>query len=65
MLYHQTKDPDCVRNFLGHTNLRSTEIYITIERTICEPSSDEFTVKVTRCFEEAKTLLEVGFEYVL
>ena len=49
---------------LGHKSLKSTEIYINIERTVFEPSSDEFTVKVTDNAEDVKALLEVGFEYV-
>jgi len=49
---------------LGHKELRSTEIYINIERTLFEASSDEFTAKVTDKPEEVKSLLEVGFEYV-
>jgi len=53
-----------VRDFLGHKELRNTEIYINIERTIFEPSSDEFTVKVAEQTEDIKGLLEVGFEYV-
>ena len=64
MLYHQTKDPWYVKEFLGHKSIRSTEIYITVEKTIFEPSSDEFTVKVVSEPEEIKALLEVGFEYV-
>jgi len=64
MLYHQTKDPYYVKNFLGHKSLRSTEIYITIEHTVFEPTSDEFTVKVVSKPEEIKTLLGIGFEYV-
>jgi len=64
MLYHQTKDPYYVKNFLGHQSLRSTEIYINIEQTIFEPQSDEFTVKVAEKPEDVKALLEVGFEYV-
>lgn len=64
MLYHKTKDPYYVKNFLGYKSLRSTEIYINIEQTIFEPSSDEFTVKVTSKPEEVKALLEMGFEYV-
>ncbi len=63
-LYHQTKDPYYVKQFLGHKELRSTEIYINIERTLFEPGSDEFTVKVIDKSEEVKTLLEIGFEYV-
>jgi integrase len=64
MLQHQTHDPLYVRDFLGHKELRNTEIYINIERTLFEPSSDEFTVRITDKLEEIKTLLEVGFEYV-
>lgn len=64
MLYHETKDPYYVKSFLGHKSLRNTEIYINIERTIFEPSSDEFTVKVAEKPEEIKSFLEVGFEYV-
>jgi integrase/predicted RNA-binding Zn-ribbon protein involved in translation (DUF1610 family) len=64
MLYHQTKGPYYVKDFLGHKELRSTEIYINIERTLFEPSSDEFTVKVAEKPEEVKALLEVGFEYI-
>jgi integrase len=62
--YHRTKDPYYVKQFLGHKSLKNTEIYINIERTLFEPRNDEFTVKVTDKPEEAKSLLEVGFEYV-
>ena len=44
--------------------MKSTEIYITTERTIFEPSSDEYTVKVAKESEEIKGLLEVGFKYI-
>ncbi len=64
MLYHQTKDPYYVKQFLGHKTLKNTEIYITVERTIFGEFSDEFTVKVASKPEEIKSLLEAGFEYV-
>jgi len=64
MLYHQTKDPYYVKQFLGHKTLKNTEIYITVERTIFGEYSDEFTVKVATKPEEIKALLESGFEYV-
>lgn len=64
-LYHQTKDPYYVKEFLGHRSIKNTEIYITIERTIfSESNDDEFTVKVTCKPEEIKNLLEVGFQYI-
>jgi len=63
-LYHQTKDPYYVKEFLGHKSIKSTEIYITIERTIFEPSNDEYTVKIAKDPKDIKDLLEAGFEYV-
>ena len=60
-LHHQTKDPYYVKQFLDH---KSTEIYITIERTIFEPSSDDYTVKIAKDPKDIKDLLEAGFEYV-
>ena len=64
MLYHQTKDPYYVKQFLGHKTLKNTEIYINIEKTIFGEYSDEFAVKVASKPEEVKVLLETGFDYV-
>jgi hypothetical protein len=64
MLYHKTKDPYYVKDFLGHKCLSNTEIYINTERTLFEDQSDEFTVKVAEKPEDIKALLETGFEYV-
>lgn len=64
-LYHQTKDPYYVKDFLGHKSIKNTEIYITVERAIfSESDNDEFTVKIANNPEEIKNLLEVGFQYV-
>jgi hypothetical protein len=52
------------QGILGHKRISSTEIYITLERTIFESSSDDYTVKVAREPEEIKGLLEIGFEYI-
>jgi hypothetical protein len=56
MLYHQTKDPYYVKQFLGHKSLKSTEIYITVEKTLFGEYSDEFAVKVASEPEEIKQL---------
>ena len=65
MLYHQTRDPYYVKDFLEHKSFKNTEIYITIERTVFgENANDEYTVKVTEDPKEIKEMLEVGFEYV-
>jgi hypothetical protein len=61
---HKTRGSYPVKDFLGQKKLRYTEIYINIERTIFEPTSDELTVKTAETVEEVKALLEVGFKYV-
>jgi hypothetical protein len=43
---------------------RALDIYINIERAIFNESNYEFHVKVASTLEEARKLLEVGFEYV-
>ena len=64
MLYHQTRDPIYVKEFLGHKKMEHTLRYIQLVNTIFKETTDEFTVKVTKTPEEIQQLLEVGFEYV-
>ena len=64
MLYHQTKDPFYVMNFLRHRDFRNTMRYIHLERALFTQESDEYNVKVAKTVEEACKLVEVGFEYV-
>jgi len=64
MEYHQTKDILHVKEKLGHKNIDNTLIYIHLEAAIFKTSNDEFTVRTAKTVEEAKQLLEVGFEYV-
>jgi hypothetical protein len=64
MLYHETKDPLFVKEFLGHRNLDTTLLYIQLEKTLFKTGSDEFTVRAVRDPEKIQGLLEVGFEYV-
>jgi integrase len=64
-LYHRTKDPLYVRDFLGHKSIKNTERYVNIERKMfADYGDDEFTVKVTAKQEEATTYLEQGFDWV-
>ena len=66
MLYHQTKDIYYVKEYLSHKDLKSTQVYIHIERTLfrtMEPS--EYHVKVATAKEEIVSLLEEGFEFVM
>ena len=63
-IQHKTHDPWIVKEFLGHKSLRSTEIYITYEKTIYESNNDDYTVKVVKDPNDIVRLLEVGFEFV-
>jgi len=66
ILYHHTKDIYYVKEYLGHKNLQSTQVYIHIEKAMfrsMEP--DEYHVKVAQTKEEIIGLLEQGFEYVM
>ncbi len=64
MLYHETKDPLYVKEFLGHKKLDTTLLYIQLEKTIFKENADSFHVKVATKPEEIKQLLETGFEYI-
>ena len=60
MEYHKTKDILYVMKLLGHKNIQNTLLYtqlITFE-------SDEYHSAVAKTVDEAKTLIEEGFEYV-
>jgi len=64
MLYHKTKDIICVKEHLGHQDVRNTLLYVRIENAIFQETSDDFVCKVAKTIEDAKQLIEVGFEYV-
>jgi len=64
MEYHRTKDILHVKQLLGHRSIKSTMLYINIDKALFTVKSDEFHVKVASKPEEIKALLEVGFEYV-
>lgn len=49
---------------LGHKDIENTMLYIQVEKALYGEENDEFTVKVAKTIEEAKELLEAGFEYV-
>lgn len=61
-LYHKTKDILHVKQVLGHKNIQNTLVYIHLEAAIFKTVNDEFTVRTAKTVEEAKKLLEVGFE---
>ena len=64
MLYHETKDPWYVMEFLGHRSLQHTRKYVMLEAALFHSENDDFICKVATNVEMAKELIEVGFEYV-
>jgi len=64
VLYHQTKDVLYVMNYLGHKSIKNTLIYITLEEALFSKQNEEFTCKVAETVQEAKGLVEAGFDYV-
>jgi hypothetical protein len=61
MQYHKTKDILHVKRLLGHRKLESTMMYIEL---VTFDNPEEFTCRATENIEEAKELIEAGFEYV-
>jgi integrase len=60
MEYHRTKDILHVMNILGHKNIKNTLVYTHLVNW----ENDEFVCKIATTIEEAKQLIESGFEYV-
>ncbi len=63
--YHKTHDIYHVQRLLGHKNIQNTSIYITLENSLFQTDDNEFHTAVANSVEEARKLLEVGFEFVL
>jgi integrase len=61
MEYHKTKDILHVMKVLGHKRIQNTLIYTQL---INFQNEDEYICKAAKTVEEAKQLIEVGFEYV-
>jgi len=64
MLYHETKNPILVKEFLGHRTLDTTLLYIQTEKSLFRDENENFIVKAVKDAQEIHELLEVGFEYV-
>ena len=60
MEYHKTKDILYVRQLLGHKRLDSTLVYTQL----VDFKSDEYYSATAKTTEEARELIESGFEYV-
>lgn len=62
-LYHETKNPVLVKEFLGHRSLDTTLLYIQLEKHLYKEDLDTFAVKAVKNADEIPPLIEVGFEY--
>jgi len=60
--YAKCKDSYYVQEFLGHKDSRSTERYI---QRLRNPNDENFICKTAKTDEDAKELIENGFEYIL
>ena len=58
--HHWTKDILHVKQLLGHRSIQSTMIYTHLINF----EGDEFTCRTAKTIEEAKGLIEAGFDYV-
>jgi site-specific recombinase XerC len=58
--YHKTKDILHVMRMLGHKNIQNTLVYTHL----VEFHDDEFVCKTARTVDEARALVESGFDYV-
>ena len=58
--YHKTKDILHVMQMLGHRDIKTTLIYTQL----IQSESDDYHSAVAKTVEEARSLIETGFEYV-
>ena len=61
MEYHRTKDILYVMRLLGHKNIANTLIYTQLVEF---EEDDKYCTAIADNVEEARKLLETGFEYV-
>jgi len=60
MTYHRTRDILYTQKMLGHRNLKSTLRYVQLINF----EEDDYTSAVAKTLQEARQLIEAGFEYV-
>jgi integrase len=59
-LYHQTNNILLVKQLLGHKKIETTLIYTQL----IDVKDDEYICQIARTLEEAKRLIEAGYEYI-
>ena len=60
MTYHKTRDILHTQRMLGHRNLKSTLRYVQLIGF----EEEDYTSAVAKTLQEARQLVEAGFEYV-
>jgi NaMN:DMB phosphoribosyltransferase len=50
--------------FLGHRNINNTLVYIQIAEAVYSQETNDFICKIASTVEDAKALIEAGYEYV-
>jgi integrase len=58
--YHRTKDILHVMQLLGHKNIQNTLVYTHLVNF----GSEDYVCKIAKTIQEAKSLIEEGFEFV-
>lgn len=63
--YHETKNILLVQKEMGHRSINSTMQYIDLEKAVYgESDEDDWICEFSESAEEAKALIEQGFEYI-
>ncbi len=62
--YYRTRDIYHVMRMLGHRNIENTLLYVQLVEGLFPDSDESYVCKVANSADEAKSLIESGFEYV-
>jgi hypothetical protein len=60
MEYHKTKDILHVMQMLGHKNIKNTLMYTQLVQF----KDDDYVCKAAKTLDQAKELVEAGFEFI-
>ena len=65
MVAHEFRDPFYVQEFAGHRDIKSTMLYIHLEKQIYQKgAAEEFHVATAKTVEDASKLVASGWEFV-
>ncbi|MGA2307915.1 MAG: hypothetical protein ABSG57_00015 [Candidatus Bathyarchaeia archaeon] len=62
---HEVRDTFYVQDFAGHRDIKSTMLYIHLEKKIYKnPVNEDFYVASAKTIDEASSLIAMGYEFV-